>query len=276
MAKRSNLNNLADSTLSTQKRCGLLISVRCPEEARVSLLHAIDVLDLKEPLEGALGAVSEAVIEKVLQLVERVKLEQPPKLSLAMGELADWDFERWSNLLDRYQSDHIRKFCFLKIGLAGAQQLTDWQETWSRLFAGLPESTQPVVVAYLDRLPEVLERSSSMKDGGDRCPSIEQLIEFAQTQRQVSTILLDTWCKQADLFAKINDQRLREIIAAANRAGLAVVVAGSVKIDSLERVIQAGASLVGVRGAVCAGDRNGQLCEQKLREFCQRMVEVNL
>ena len=150
MAKRSNLNNLADSTLSTQKRCGLLISVRCPEEARVSLLHAIDVLDLKEPLEGALGAVSEAVIEKVLQLVERVKLEQPPKLSLAMGELADWDFERWSNLLDRYQSDHIRKFCFLKIGLAGAQQLTDWQETWSRLFAGLPESTQPVVVAYLD------------------------------------------------------------------------------------------------------------------------------
>ena len=276
MAKRSNLNNLADSTLSTQKRCGLLISVRCPEEARVSLLHAIDVLDLKEPLEGALGAVSEAVIEKVLQLVERVKLEQPPKLSLAMGELADWDFERWSNLLDRYQSDHIRKFCFLKIGLAGAQQLTDWQETWSRLFAGLPESTQPVVVAYLDRLPEVLERSSSMKDGGDRCPSIEQLIEFAQTQRQVSTILLDTWCKQADLFAKINDQRLREIIAAANRAGLAVVVAGSVKIDSLERVIQAGASLVGVRGAVCAGDRSGQLCEQKLREFCQRMVEVNL
>ena len=276
MAKRSNLNNLADSTLSTQKRCGLLISVRCPEEARVSLLHAIDVLDLKEPLEGALGAVSEAVIEKVLQLVERVKLEQPPKLSLAMGELADWDFERWSNLLDRYQSDHIRKFCFLKIGLAGAQQLTDWQETWSRLFAGLPESTQPVVVAYLDRLPEVLERSSSMKDGGDRCPSIEQLVEFAQSQRQVSTILLDTWCKQADLFAKINDQRLREIIAAANRAGLAVVVAGSVKIDSLERVIQAGASLVGVRGAVCAGDRSGQLCEQKLREFCQRLMEVNL
>ena len=276
MAKRSNLNNLADSTLSTQKRCGLLISVRCPEEARVSLLHAIDVLDLKEPLEGALGAVSEGVIEKVLQLVERVKLEQPPKLSLAMGELADWDFERWSNLLDRYQSDHIRKFCFLKIGLAGAQQLTDWQETWSRLFAGLPESTQPVVVAYLDRLPEVLERSSSMKDGGDRCPSIEQLIEFAQTQRQVSTILLDTRCKQADLFAKINDQRLREIIAAANRAGLAVVVAGSVKIDSLPRVIRAGASLVGVRGAVCAGDRSGQLCEQKLREFCQRLMEVNL
>ena len=276
MAKRSNSNKLADSPLSTQTRCGLLVSVRCPEEARLSLKHSIDVLDLKEPINGALGAVSATDVEKIVQLVTQVNLEQPPRLSLAMGELADWDFERWPSVLDRYPLKLIRRFRFVKIGLAGAQQLTDWQETWSRLFAGLPESTQPVVVAYLDRLPEVLERSSSMKDGGDRCPSIESLIEFAQTQRQVSTILLDTWCKQADLFAKINDQRLREIIAAANRAGLAVVVAGSVKIDSLERVIQAGASLVGVRGAVCAGDRSGQLCEQKLREFCQRMVEVNV
>ena len=276
MAKRSNSNKLADLPLSTQTRCGLLVSVRCPEEARLSLKHSIDVLDLKEPINGALGAMSATDVEKIVQLVTQVNLEQPPRLSLAMGELADWDFERWPSVLDRYPLKLISRFRFVKIGLAGAQQLTDWQETWSRLFAGLPESTQPVVVAYLDRLPEVLERSSSMKGGGDRCPSIEQLIEFAQTQRQVSTILLDTWCKQADLFAKINDQRLRGIIAAANRAGLAVVVAGSVKIDSLERVIQAGASLVGVRGAVCAGDRSGQLCEQKLREFCQRMVEVNV
>ena len=276
MAKRSISNNLADSPPSTQKRCGLLISVRCSEEARLSLQYAIDVLDLKEPLNGALGAVSQAVVEKVVQLVIQVNLEQPPKLSLAMGELADWDFDRWPSLLDRYPLDQIRRFRFVKIGLAGAQQLTDWQGAWSKLFAELPESTRPVVVGYLDRLPEVLANAGSVKDVGDRCPSIKQLIEFAQSQPQVSTILLDTWCKQEDLFAKISDRRLQEIISVANRAGLAVVVAGSVKIDSLPRVIQAGASLVGVRGAVCAGDRSGQLCEQKLREFCQRMVEVNL
>ena len=275
MAKRSISNNLADSPPSTQKRCGLLISVRCSEEARLSLQYAIDVLDLKEPLNGALGAVSQAVVEKVVQLVIQVNLEQPPKLSLAMGELADWDFDRWPSLLDRYPLDQIRRFRFVKIGLAGAQQLTDWQGAWSKLFAELPESTRPVVVGYLDRLPEVLANAGSVKDVGDRCPSIKQLIEFAQSQSQVSTILLDTWCKQEDLFAKISDRRLQEIISVANRAGLAVVVAGSVKIDSLERVIQAGASLVGVRGAVCAGDRSGQLCEQKLREFCQRLMEVN-
>ena len=275
MAKRSNSNNLADSPLSTQTRCGLLVSVRCPEEARLSLKHAIDILDLKEPLAGALGAVSETVIEKVAQLVTQANLEQPPKLSLAMGELADWDFERWPSVLDRYQLEQIQRFRFVKIGLAGAQQLSDWKRAWSKLFVRLPRSTQPVVVGYLDRLPEVLESSGSTKDISDRCPSIKQLIEFAQSQPLVSTILLDTWCKQEGLFAKISDRRLQEIIVNANRVGLTVVVAGSVKIDSLPRVIQAGASLVGVRGAVCAGDRSGQLCEQKLQEFCQRMMEVN-
>ena len=150
MAKRSISNNLADSPPSTQKRCGLLISVRCSEEARLSLQYAIDVLDLKEPLNGALGAVSQAVVEKVVQLVIQVNLEQPPKLSLAMGELADWDFDRWPSLLDRYPLDQIRRFRFVKIGLAGAQQLTDWQGAWSKLFAELPESTRPVVVGYLD------------------------------------------------------------------------------------------------------------------------------
>ena len=275
MVKRPILNNLADPPPSTQNRCGLLVSVRCPEEARIGLKHAIDVLDLKEPLGGALGAVSESVIAQVLQLMTQINLDQGPKLSLAMGELADWNFERWPSLLDRYPLYQIRRFRFVKIGLAGAQQLTDWQGAWSKLFATLPESTQPVVVGYLDRLPEVLESSGSMEVGGDRCPSVEQLIEFAQAQRQVSTILLDTWGKQEDLFSKISDRRLQEIIETANRVGLAVVVAGSVKIGSLPRVIQAGASLVGVRGAVCAGDRSGQLCEQKLREFCQRLMEVN-
>ena len=60
----------------------------------------------------------------------------------------------------------------------------------------------------------------------------------------------------------------------ATEAKLAIVITGSVKIDLLPRVIEAGASLVGVRGAVCDGDRSGRLCEQKLIDFCQRLKEA--
>ena len=126
-------------------------------------------------------------------------------------------------------------------------------------------------MGYLDRLPIASQgwtNEAENESAADlRCPSIAQLIEFAKEQPNVSTILLDTCDKQNNLFASVDDQRLQEIIAAASNAGLACVVAGSVDVDSLQRVLQAGASLVGVRGAVCDGDRNGELCEQKLIEF---------
>ena len=105
---------------------------------------------------------------------------------------------------------------YVKIGLAGAELLEDWQTVWSELFTGLPENIQPVVVGYLDRMPNALpDRSIELKAC---CPDIEQLIDFAKDQPQVSTILLDTCDKQNDLFASVSDQRLQEIIAKADQA----------------------------------------------------------
>jgi len=249
----------------SQNRCGLLVSVRDAQEARLTLQHGVDIMDLKEPSAGALGTVPELVIEQIQQLAMTITRQRRPRLSFALGELTDWDFQSYPRMLDRYRPEQIAGMSYVKIGLAGAHQMRDWRVAWSELFAGLPASLRPVVVAYLDRLPE----EESVAD--DRCPDIDQLIDFAKDQSQVTTILLDTCDKQSDLFASVGDRRLQEIIAATDRAGLDCVVAGSVGIDSLQRVMQAGARLVGVRGAVCDGDRNGQLCEQKLVEFKRRM-----
>ena len=268
MANASIFKNPADSLFRPQKRSGLLVSVRNIEEAELVLRQNVEVLDLKEPLAGALGAVSDRVIEQVQRLVKRFAPERRPKLSFALGELVDWDFQRWPCLLDRFALDQIAGFSYVKIGLAGTQQWNDWPFVWSELFAGLPDNIQPVVVGYLDRFP-----SSTLSNGC--CPPIEQLIKFAKEQPQVSMLLLDTHDKQDDLFASIGDQRLHDVIAMAADAKLATAVAGSVKIDMLPRVIQAGASLVGVRGAVCGGDRSGQLSEQKLIDFRQQLEEIN-
>ena len=269
-------NNLADSPYRSKNCCGLLVSVRDAQEAQLCLRHGVDILDLKEPLAGALGTVSDLTIEQVQQLAMEVTSEQRPKLSFALGELADWDFKSYPRLLDRYGSSQIAEMSYVKIGLAGAQQLEDWQARWCELFRGLSESTEPVLVGYLDRLPEASQGwTNQAEDEGlanNRCPSIEQLIDFAKTQPKVSTILLDTCDKQNDLFASVDDQRLQEIIAAASNVDLVCVVAGSIDVDSLPRVLRAGASLVGVRGAVCDGDRSGTLCEQKLVEFRGRIA----
>ena len=271
MANPPTSKTAADCTFRSKNRCGLLVSVRDAQEAELCLRHGVDILDLKEPSAGALGSVADQVIEQVQQLAMNINSEKRPKLSFALGELADWDFQSYPRLLDRYCTDQIDKMSYVKIGLAGAQQLRDWQAAWRELFTGLPESIQPVVVGYLDRFSSASQdRSAAVAN--DRCPSIEQLIDFAKAQPQVSTILLDTCDKQNDLFASVDDQQLQSIIAAANRAGLACVVAGSVDTDSIQRVIQAGAKLVGIRGAACDGNRNGQLCEDKLTEFSRRLA----
>ena len=258
----------------SQSRCGLLVSVRDAQEAGLILRHGVEIMDLKEPSAGALGTVSDSVILQVQQLTKKVIAEKRPKLSFALGELTDWDFGSYPRLLDRYCLDMIAGMSYVKIGLAGADQLQDWQSMWRELFAGLPEKTQPVVVAYLDRLPSVsIEQTTDVRaESTTVCPDIEQLIEFAEKQPRVSTILLDTCDKHNNLFASVDEQRLQEIIAAAKRASLTCVVAGSVDGGSLPTVLQAGASMVGVRGAVCDGDRNGELCEQKLIEFRGRLA----
>ena len=265
MANQPIPENPANSPYRSKNHCGLLVSVRDAQEARLCLQHGVDILDLKEPSAGALGTVPDLVIEQVQQLTLAVISERRPKLSFALGELIDWDFESYPRLLDRYSCHQIAGMSYVKIGLAGAQLLEDWQTAWCQLFTGLPESIQPVVVGYLDQMANALS-DRRIKDEA-RCPDIDQLIDFAKDQPQVSTILLDTCDKQHNLFASVNDQQLKEIIAAADQVGLSCVVAGSVNINSLQRVLQAGACLVGVRGAVCDGDRNGQLCEQKLSDL---------
>ena len=151
---------------------------------------------------------------QVQQLATTVTPEKRPKLSFALGELTDWDFQRYPRLLDRYSHDQISGMSYVKIGLAGARQLRNWQTSWCDLFSDLPSNIQPVVVAYLDRL----SKGKSVADV--LCPDIEQLIEVAKEQPQVSTILLDTCDKQNNLFASVDDRRLQEIIAAADGAGL--------------------------------------------------------
>ena len=64
----------------------LLVSVRSLDEARVALEAGVDLIDLKEPARGPLGAVDLEVVEAVSQFVaSRVPT------STALGELIDWN-----------------------------------------------------------------------------------------------------------------------------------------------------------------------------------------
>lgn len=238
----------------------LLVSVRSVDEAQLVLEHGVDILDLKEPNNGALGAVDSEVLDDVSALVQKAPAGKRPLISFAAGELVDRDFDQFPGLVNRYSSELVARFQFVKIGLAGTASDGSWPARWRRLFDELPKSTQPVAVGYFDRL-----ESDS--------PSIDQIVKEAIAHPRVKTVLLDTFQKDGDLFRWIDDQELAKIIATCHSNGLSVVIAGSVKNETLDRVKPLRPNYVGVRGAICSGGRSSTVSASRLIDFKRKLTE---
>src|SRR4051794_16896845 len=91
---------------------GLLVSVRSAEEAACALAGGAALIDVKEPLRGALGRADDAVIRAVVQAVGAAR-----PVSAALGEWAEQD-----------QSIPDLGLMYVKWGLAGCGQRRDWRQ----------------------------------------------------------------------------------------------------------------------------------------------------
>jgi (5-formylfuran-3-yl)methyl phosphate synthase len=243
-----------DSLSIFRNRVGLLVSVRDAREADVALEGGADVIDVKEPSRGSLGAADTHVIASVLQEVAgRVPV------SVAAGELLDWP------------EIELREFCgatagnvaFMKFGLAGCSAMVDWTERWLRAAESLPANTQPVAVAYADWIAA-------------RAPAPDQVLAHAQNIG-CPALLVDTWDKSTgDLFEHWPAKSLREFGHRARNAGVHLALAGSLRIAVLPRAIGCRPALVAVRGAVCEGGRQGTVSMGRVQAVRGVLDEANL
>jgi hypothetical protein len=60
---------------------------------------------------------------------------------------------------------------------------------------------------------------------------------------------------------------LAQWVDKAHDAGLLVALAGQLTADDLSFVREAGADIVGVRGAACEGGRNGRVTAERVRQL---------
>lgn len=227
----------------------LLVSVRSADEVEAALIGGAEIVDVKEPARGALGA---AALEVVSGVAHRVPRSTP--LSVALGDLPDDAAVRAAvdQLAPRRQSGEA----ILKLGFAGAGGRQSVEE---RLKAALDQAEyvgRPaiVAVAYADH-------SHALS------PSPGDVLQAA-AHSGVAGVLIDTFLKDGrDLFASISDQALTEWIAEAQGSGLMAAVAGSVGRLAIARVAGAGADVVGVRGAACDGGRMGRVSAERVRQL---------
>ena len=234
----------------------LLVSVRNADEAAVVSRNPVAILDVKEPDRGALGAPDAMTLRRISHVVPKNQT-----ISFAIGELAGWrsmDGDLNENSLCQRYGQLLKDFQYVKLGLAGVLFQENWRLDWQLLFRNLPIGTCPVTVAYFDH---------------QEChaPSPKSLIEFASSQHNCSTILFDTHDKTRNLFAYLSDQDLIALLRDAKRAGLQTVVAGSVDQSCLDQVLAAKPDFVGVRGAVCRGNRNRPIEGRLVSELAMRL-----
>jgi (5-formylfuran-3-yl)methyl phosphate synthase len=220
----------------------LLVSVRNASEALTALAAGADLIDVKEPDHGALGAADPATIAAVVSSVaERVPT------SAALGELLA------AGTLPAMLPARLH---FAKLGLAGCRHVDDWPTHWRAAIASLPSRIAPVVVAYADY------RNANSPEPWSLLPLAQGL--------ECRGLVLDTFDKQeGKLGDYLSRADLRRWLAAVRSAGMTSVVAGGLGLDDLVEVAQLGPDYVGVRGAACTGGRIGTIDAALIRSLLE-------
>ena len=211
----------------------LLISVRNLAEAEAARAGGADVIDIKEPRRGALGAADPAVWAEIRAAVGRRAV-----VSAALGELLDdglFDLAR--------QTTGLR---FAKIGLAGCHAHVGWMDRWRTAIESLPAGVAAVPVAYADWIAA-------------NAPSPSVGVALA-ARLPARLLLVDTFDKRAgNLLEVVSQETLHELIEYARETRVRLAVAGSLDARTIRELLRHELEYIGVRGAACGGGRDGTI-----------------
>jgi (5-formylfuran-3-yl)methyl phosphate synthase len=211
----------------------LLVSVRDREEALAALEGGADLIDIKEPTRGALGAAETAVWNEI-----RTAVDGRAPLSVALGELRD--------LAKPPQADHFHGFSYAKAGLAGLRNDRRWSRRLEDFSRSLPPSTSLVAVAYADA-------------AASQAPEPEEVVGAAITLG-IPVVLFDSFDKtRGDLWSLLGPPAVKVFASAARRQGIKVALAGSLTPVTIPPALALAPDWIAVRGAACVGDRLGRV-----------------
>jgi uncharacterized protein (UPF0264 family) len=228
--------------------------VRSAAEAIAALAGGADVIDVKEPDRGALGAADPTTIADIVRTVAG----RAP-VTAAAGELLDVD-ERGAARTTIESLPSGVSLC--KIGLHGCREVTDWKVRWKQAASrcdGPAHRTRPVAVVYADWLLA-------------RAPEPADVLRIA-VEHGCPALLIDTWDKSAgNLFDHWSRDNLGRFIAQVRAHNMAIVLAGSLSGPSIATATRLAPDLVAVRGAACDNGRSGTICAERVAHLRQMIA----
>ncbi len=230
----------------------LLVSVVDAGEAREAAAAGADIVDVKNPAEGSLGAPTPAVIAAVR---EAVGAEVP--VSAAIGDMPNLPGTAALAALGAARSGAT----YVKVGLYGVSDPDD-AVTLLRAVRDGARGAVVVAAAYADAL-RVPHR-----------PLAPALLPRVAHAAGVEACMLDTAVKDGrGLLEWFSPDALTALVAEAHAAGLEMALAGALRAEDLLVIRDTGADIAGVRSAVCAGgERSGTLDPARVRSLMQPLL----
>lgn len=204
----------------------LLASVTSAMEARIALAGGADIIDLKDPARGALGALP---LQHIADAVRAVAGRRP--VSATVGD-----------------PPYVTKQLLRTIAATVACSVDYVKIAITREFrnANRPMLAQTVNTARPARVVAVLF--------ADHDPDLSLIGPLADTG--FHAVMLDTAAKKnGRLCDHVDDDALQRFVERAHVAGLTAGLAGSLRSVDIPRLLPLGADYLGFRGALCTGGR---------------------
>ena len=225
----------------------LLVSPSSVEEAQSAL--AADIIDVKKPSEGSLGANFPWVIHAIKELSDK-------PVSAAIG---DYSFLPGGASLAAYGAASAGAD-YVKVGLKfdGADRAAELIEAVAKaVHWQYPEKTV-VIAAYGD-----------YKRMGTISP-LEMAPLVAENGADIA--MIDTGIKDGkSLFDFMDESVLGEFTDINRSLKQKTALAGSLKFEDLESLRRINPDIIGVRGMVCGGDRSSVVREELVEKAMSLM-----
>jgi uncharacterized protein (UPF0264 family) len=215
----------------------LLISPINLEEAIAAYEGGADIVDVKNPKEGSLGANFPWIIRSVKESINSRK-----PISATIG---DFNFKPGTASLAALGAA-VAGADYIKVGLYDVQT----EEQALEMLVNITRSVK-------DYNPDLKVVASGYSDY-ERINSIDpQLLPAIGAKAGVDVVMVDTGIKDGrSTFEFMNEEELTRFTGAIREVGLESAIAGTLKFEDIPVLKRIQPDIIGVRGMVCGGDRN--------------------
>lgn len=214
----------------------LLVSPMNIAEAQAALAGGADIIDVKNPKEGSLGANFPWAIRAVVELAAgRVPV------SATIGDL---DFKPGTASLAALGAA-VSGADYIKAGLLGVRR---------------PDQALEMMTGIVRAVKDFDARKKVVASGYSDCVragSISpMLLPAVAAEAGADLVMVDTAVKDGrPTFDFMSEQDLSDFISTGHAYGLEVALAGTIGFQHLETLKRLDPDIIGVRGIVCGGDR---------------------